>query len=124
MDVSDREDPGPARLKKQRPVLAVVRQILTLDFPAGQHEAVLVHRHVTSEPARMRGRADEHEQRLRSDPSALAGTVILHDDRLEPAVALERNDLGVRLDPDPLAPLEIVDEVPRHRLVEALAANE
>ena len=76
------------------------------------------------QPLGMRRSADEDEQRLGGDGAALSGARVGDGHRLELAVAAELDHLRVEADLDQVVALDLIDEIPRHRLRQITAPDQ
>ena len=108
-DVTGREHTGDIGLE----------QVVGVRCCAGEDEAVVVAADGVVEPLGARQRAEEEEQeRVSQELAALE-----RDGREAPVLAVERSDLA-SVSNDDAVPLELVDQVVRHRLAEVGAAVE
>ena len=108
-DVAGREHPGNIGLE----------QVVHVRCRAGENESVVVTGNGVAEPLCARKRAEEKEHEREGNAFAARE----RDGREVPVLALERGDLAAVSNGDAV-PLELVDEVVRHRLAEVGAAVE
>src|SRR3954447_7778946 len=124
MNVADGEDPGAARLEEERRVAVVLSEVTVLDVAAGEQEAGIVSRELAAEPLGVRQGTDEDEERLARSDRALSGEGVADRHILQLAVAAELGDLRVGADGDQVIALDLIDQVPRHRLAEVIATDQ
>src|SRR3954471_2320890 len=94
-DIADSEDPGTAGLQEIWGFAVVLREGPVLDVSAGEQKSGVVGSQLAFQPLGMGRSADEDEQRPGRDRAPLSGAGVGHGDRLQLALAAERDDLRV-----------------------------
>ena len=94
------------------------------DVGPGEDVAVLVARDLRREPVRLGVGADEDVEAAGRVSRRGTGRVIVHVDLAERGVAVHGDDLAPQRDDDVRPRAELIDEVPRHALLECVTAVE
>jgi hypothetical protein len=68
--------------------------------------------------------ADEDEERLRGNCRSLPGSRVRYRHRLQLPISAELHHLGVSADGDGVIAFDLIDEIPRHRLAQVVAADQ
>ena len=84
---------------------------------------MIIERDLIAEPTNVRFGADEDEHGARFERVALTCVIVLDNDSLEHPVPHDLAHLGAVVDLDAGVPLELVDQVARHVLLEIIAAD-